>query len=166
VRGLEGLLRIRGATVLAAATELIDAFYAPLSPWVRHRLHLVGGGEQASVDVLVDGSELAESVALEFLVRGVPDAGRAEQLVETTAAGLKAADDWAEGCAERRAELARRRRVLDQARAGIQRLLAGGKAEGGGDAATVVVDSDSESGSASKTPSPPPEPATRKPRRG
>jgi hypothetical protein len=164
VSGLDGLIAARAAAVLAAATELVDAFYAPLSPWVRHRLHLPGGGAPARVDVLVDGGELVESVALEFLLRGVPDEGRTTGLIEAAAAGLKAASDWTEGCAERRAELARRRRVLDQARGGIQRLLAGGGTDAGGEA--VVVDSDSESCSASGTPSPPPEPAARKPRRG
>jgi hypothetical protein len=92
----------------------------------------------------------------------VPDESGAARLVKTAADGLKTADDWIEGCAERRAELARRRRVLNQARAGIQRLLAGGGA--GGEAA--VVDIDSEDDSASGTPSPPPEHTARKPRRG
>ncbi len=150
VRGLDGLLSARAAAVCAAAAQLVDAFYAPLSKCVRRRLQLPGGGAPARVDVAVDGGELADGLALEFLLRGVPDAGGAAGLVEEAAAGLKAAGDWTESCAERRAELARRLRVLDQARAGIQRLLAGGGA--------AVVKSESEGSSAS-------EPAARKPRR-
>ncbi len=96
-----------------------------------------GHGEalRLCVDVTVDGARLAETVALEFLLRGAPDAGEAAGLAAAAAAELKAARDWADGCAERRAELASRQRELDEAREGIQRLLAGG---GAGKAAAVA----------------------------
>jgi hypothetical protein len=159
VKGLEGLLASSADAVFSAAFKLVDIFYDPLSPWVKRQLHLPGGGQAARVDVSVEGARLADTVALEFLLRGVPSEDDAKRLAKIVACALKGADDWTESCAERRAELARRRRVLDQARAGIQRLLAGGPA--GGEA--VVVGSDSESGSG--TPSPPPDPAARKMRR-
>ena len=152
--GMEELLAARRAAILAAATVLAEAFYAPMSPWVKLQVRLDQGPTRLQyADVTVDGTQLVEGVVLEFLRCGVPDGAAVARLLPAAVAGLKGADDWTEGCADRRAELGRRVRRLGQARAGIQRMLGGG----GGKDEPVVLDSDSDS-EGSGASSPPHEP--------
>ena len=159
--GLNRLLDDRRKEVLVAAKKLADAFYMPMSHWIRIQVQR-GGGTQALVNVSVDGSQLVECLILEFLRCGVPDKDGVARLLPAAVTELKRCEDWVESCTDRRAELARRLRKLSQARAGIRRML--GSTGGCDEEEPVVLGSDSDTEESSSS-SPPPEQPAHKQRR-